>query len=255
MGMIVILSCFNTKIGPSIFYSFPKTQLDTEILERIYDVMDQPSKEEVLTQSLENVKSMNYFENVKSMNLYFESKNEMLMVPIILDQQISLEIEEKISILCTKFSERLQSNEEIFMAFYINDINYHNDVNKEKIKKNEQLIKDEIKELYLVIDRKFLLSRKREKIVFQFNDKIGEYQELKSEVGIPLYEVLDSDLILLFIDPIQSRIWFWQGRNTTTEMKFIATEIAYSIREKVLMGIEKKLRHLHDYGSWWFGIL
>ncbi len=46
--MIVILSYFHTKIGPLIFYSFPKSQLDEEISNRIYEVMDQPNREEFL---------------------------------------------------------------------------------------------------------------------------------------------------------------------------------------------------------------
>ena len=193
--MIVLLSFFHTKIGPSIFYAFPQTQLDKEILERVYDVW---------TQSFENVKLLNYY--FQKHSEWARGKKEMVMASVVINYQISPEIEETVSILCRNFSRKM---------------------------------------------------------------------------------LLDSDLIRLFIDPIQSRIWFWQGRNTTTEMKIIATEIAYSIRdqylpidslisfvnegeepldfkmmiglfEKELMDIEKKYlrkRHLHDYGSWWFGIL
>lgn len=75
-------------------------------------------------------------------------------------------------------------------------------------------------------------EEKEKTLVFQFSDKLSEYQELELEGDIPLYELLDSDFILLFIDPKQYRVWIWQGNNTTTRMKFISARIAGSIRDR-----------------------
>jgi len=73
----------------------------------------------------------------------------------------------------------------------------------------------------------------KEKIlVFQFNDELSEYQELELEEDILLYELLDSDFILLFVDPKRYRVWIWQGNNATTRMKFISAKIAGSIRDR-----------------------
>ena len=46
-------------------------------------------------------------------------------------------IEQKILVLCNEFSERLQSNEEIFTAFYINDLNNFEEGDRERIIKND----------------------------------------------------------------------------------------------------------------------
>ncbi|MGQ4873737.1 MAG: hypothetical protein ACP6IY_06635 [Promethearchaeia archaeon] len=73
-------------------------------------------------------------------------------------------------------------------------------------------------------------------VVFQFNDELGEYEELDVDENVPLYELLDSDFILLFVDPKRYRVWIWQGANTTTRMKFISAKIAPSIRDKYGIG-------------------
>lgn len=77
------------------------------------------------------------------------------------------------------------------------------------------------------------LEREKEKIiVFQFNDQIGEFQELEIEEDFPLHELLDSEFILLFVDPKRYRVWIWHGAETTTRMKFIAAKLAPSIRDR-----------------------
>ena len=37
-------------------------------------------------------------------------------------------------------------------------------------------------------------------IVFQFNDQLGEFEELEIEEDVPLYELLDPDFVLLFVE-------------------------------------------------------
>jgi hypothetical protein len=68
--------------------------------------------------------------------------------------------------------------------------------------------------------------------VYQFNDKLGDFEELEIEEGLPLYELFDSDFILLCVDPTYYRVWLWHGANTTTRMKFIAAKIAPKIRDR-----------------------
>jgi hypothetical protein len=169
MGMIVILSYFHTKIGPSIFYSFPKTQLDTELLERIYDVMDQPSKEEFLTQSFENVKLLNYYFHIYSD--WARGKKEMVMVSIMINQQISPDIEKTISFLCKNFSEKMQTNENLFMGFHIRDIDNHNEGVKEEIRQNESVIKSWVQDLYWEILEDTRKISEEEKITLLLDDR------------------------------------------------------------------------------------
>lgn len=69
-------------------------------------------------------------------------------------------------------------------------------------------------------------------IVYQFNDEIGDFEELIIDPNVQLKDLLDDDFILLFVDPQHFRVWLWHGYNTTTRMKFIAAKMAPPIRDK-----------------------
>jgi len=80
-------------------------------------------------------------------------------------------------------------------------------------------------------------EEKEEKIiVFQYNDELNEYQELELEENVKIPELLDSDFILLFVDPKRYRVWIWHGANTTTRMKFIAAKLAPGVRDRYGIG-------------------
>jgi len=69
-------------------------------------------------------------------------------------------------------------------------------------------------------------------IVYELNNQLEEFEELKIEENVPLFELLDSNKILLFIDAHNQKVWEWQGRNTSTRMKFITTQLVSNIRDK-----------------------
>ena len=93
------------------------------------------------------------------------------MISIILDQQISTEIEENLSNLCAEESDRLKSNEEIYTAFYIKDLNSFDESDKELIVKNEALIREWVKNLYWAIVEFTREKTEEEKIAILLNDK------------------------------------------------------------------------------------
>ena len=80
--------------------------------------------------------------------------------------------------------------------------------------------------------------------IFQFNDQLAEYEQLELDEEVPLHELLDSDFILLFVDPDHYRVWIWQGSNTTTRMKFISAKIAPRIRDRY--GIAYKISSVDE---------
>jgi len=143
---VIALSYFHRKIGPIVFYSYPESMLDEQLSLRIANIMDQTVSEGFFTHSFENKNSMNYYFEIHSD--WARGNKEMLMVSIIFNQQTNPEIEQNVLSLCTDFSEKLQSNEEIFTAFYINDINNFDENDKETIFNNNSLIKLWVKELY-----------------------------------------------------------------------------------------------------------
>ena len=116
------------------------------------------------------------FENRKSMNLYFEIRSDwargnkdMLMISIIFDRQISSDLEANVKTLCLEFSDKLLTNENIFAAFYINDINNFDERDKELILSNNFLIKSWVKELYWAVVEETRERSEEEKIATLLN--------------------------------------------------------------------------------------
>ena len=68
--------------------------------------------------------------------------------------------------------------------------------------------------------------------IYQFNDEIGDFEELIIDPDLKLQDLLDDDFILLFVDPQHFKVWLWHGYNTTTRMKFIAAKMAPTIKDK-----------------------
>ena len=68
--------------------------------------------------------------------------------------------------------------------------------------------------------------------VYQFKEELEDFEEIKVEENVPLFELLDSDKILLFVDIREGKVWIWAGANTNTRMKFIAVQAAPHIRDK-----------------------
>lgn len=87
-------------------------------------------------------------------------------------------------------------------------------------------------------DKKLPEEEKDKIIVFQYVDELNEFQELELEDEIQIYELLDPDFILLFVDPTRYRVWIWHGSNTTTRMKFIAAKLAPSVRDRYGIGFK-----------------
>ncbi|TFF85640.1 MAG: hypothetical protein EU517_01380 [Promethearchaeota archaeon] len=82
-------------------------------------------------------------------------------------------------------------------------------------------------------EKESLPERKETTItVYQFNDELGDFEELIIDPDVKLPELLDEDFVLLFVDPQHYRVWLWHGLNTTTRMKFIAAKMAAPIRDK-----------------------
>ncbi len=69
-------------------------------------------------------------------------------------------------------------------------------------------------------------------IIYSFNLEIEDFEEIEHKENVPLFELLDSDKIILFVDSHNTKVWIWQGKNTSTKMKFISSQTAPHIRDK-----------------------
>lgn len=68
--------------------------------------------------------------------------------------------------------------------------------------------------------------------IYQFNKELGDFEETELIENVPLFELLDSNKILLFVDAHEKNVWVWQGENTSTRMKFVSSQTALHIRDK-----------------------
>ena len=167
--MHLVLTYFDRLRGPSIFLSYPEIEIEEDTINKLIKFFDLDINETFFEIVLIN-------KNKKIINLYIEipsewarGNKEMLMVTIIFDQQTTKEIEDNISSLCMEFSEKLQSNEEIFTAFYINDLSNFEEADKENIIKNDSLIKAWVKNLYWAIIEETREKSEEEKIAIMLN--------------------------------------------------------------------------------------
>ena len=144
--MISCLSYFHRKIGPLVFYSYPENMLDDRLSSRIANIMDQQFTEGFFTHSFREIITMNYYFEIQSD--WARGNYDMLMLSFIFNQQVNPEIEDKIKDLCVEFAEKLKSDDEMYTAFHMSDLNnFENEEQKLIIKKNNQ-IKSWIKDLY-----------------------------------------------------------------------------------------------------------
>ncbi len=70
-------------------------------------------------------------------------------------------------------------------------------------------------------------------IIYQFKKDFEGFEEFDHVENVPLFELLDSEKILLFVDMNNGKLWIWQGKNTSTKMKFISAQTATNIRDKL----------------------
>lgn len=131
--------------------------------------MDQTVSEGFFTHSFETRKSMNFYFEIRSD--WARGNKEMLMISIVYDRLISSELEANVNTLCSEFSEKLLTNENIFAAFYINDLNNFDEKDKDLILSNNSLIKSWVKELYWAVIEETRERNEEEKIATLLNNK------------------------------------------------------------------------------------
>ena len=147
MTIVVAISWFHRKIGPTMFYSYPEGSLDEDLSSKIAGVMDQTSEEGFFTRSLGNVNSMNYYFEITSD--WARGNKDMIMASIMFfDQQTTQDTELSVYSLSGDFVKKLQSNDEIFTGFYFHELDKLGENERNGVAKNYSLLKSWVEELY-----------------------------------------------------------------------------------------------------------
>ncbi len=149
MNPIISLNHFHRKIGPSVFYSYPKHMLTKEISSVMSFLLDQPFSENFFIHAFESFTTLNYPFEIQSIRA--RGGKEMLMVSVIFDQPTTPEIEQKVSTLLQEFSNSLQTHGAIHSAFYKDELHKFEGQEQEDIHKNYSLVKLWVKELYWAV--------------------------------------------------------------------------------------------------------
>jgi len=138
MEFFTILSYFNKKIGPLVFYSYPNNDLEKYLKDRIANIMDQVLTEEFVTFSFGKYHSLNYYFEIDSD--WARGNKEALMLSAIFVERISMEMERAILTICIELSDWLKSKKNIFTGFYETSSAYYQDKKSRNMIDNNLLI-------------------------------------------------------------------------------------------------------------------
>ncbi|MFX0187066.1 MAG: hypothetical protein ACFE8A_04945 [Candidatus Hodarchaeota archaeon] len=107
--------------------------------------------------------------------------------------------------------------------------------------RNEQQTSEDNK-----IEKSEIPDKEREEftLVFQLNAILEKFDEVDINPSTSLKELLYHDLVLSFVDPEHKAVWVWKGRGATTRMKFLAAQLAPTIRDRY--GIDYTIISIDD---------
>ncbi|MHA2280705.1 MAG: hypothetical protein ACXAC5_07625 [Promethearchaeota archaeon] len=151
MEFFITLTFFDTKIGPSVFYSYPISDIEKDLVESIASIMDLVITEQIeqfVTYSFDKYYSLNYYFEIDS--TWARGFKDALLLSAIFDVRVSFEIEKAILTLCIEFSEWLKKQKDIFKGFYTKDSFYYKN-QKDIIDENSSDIRTWVEEFYEAI--------------------------------------------------------------------------------------------------------
>ncbi len=141
----IALSFFHRKIGPIVVYNYPDTFDEVSKL-RIADIMDQAYEEGFFTHSFGDLTSMNYYFEIFSS--WARGNKEMVMVSIVLNSEVTSDLEHILLSWTIDFATKLKNNKEIFKGFYLNDEENFAEDERVKIREANKQLTLWVKELY-----------------------------------------------------------------------------------------------------------
>jgi len=154
--IIVTLSIFKRRSGPLMFYSFPENFLNKLEEESIAEKMALTFKDKFFIHQSSFVSSLNYYFEIYSD--WARGNKEMLLFSVILDRKIN-----KVN----EFESQLNSDKEMFKAFYLNELDSLKGEELDNINRMYAKLKASIKEFQKKISE--LLQEKTEKDIGNSN--------------------------------------------------------------------------------------
>jgi hypothetical protein len=148
MKRIVMLSYFDNKIGPRVFYSYPKELLDANLKQEICNFVDFYNIGGYLVHVLHDKRIYNFGFDIFSD--FSRGNIETLAISIITESDISKEKENKIIKAFNTFKCVIKGDEDFYLAFYY-DKEFTEDIDK-KIKDKKESLEFFVNKLYEEIE-------------------------------------------------------------------------------------------------------
>ena len=136
---------FDFKVGPALFYSYPKGKFSKELSDRVCEAMDIQDSETNFTYSFEGIISLNHYFKIDSE--WARGKKEMCMVSIILDKEAKPELKDKITTSCGNLMKAMKLSKGMYSAFYKDHVKAHEE-DKDEILSNRSMLKAWIKNVH-----------------------------------------------------------------------------------------------------------
>jgi len=131
MDFFITLTIFDSKIGPFVFYSYPISNIEEDLTEKIEKIHDLFITEGFMMTSFGKYHSLNYYFTIGS--TWARGDKETLLLSAIFEERVPIEIEKAILTLCIEFSEWIKRKEDIFKGFYNNHSIYNKNQEHQKI--------------------------------------------------------------------------------------------------------------------------
>jgi hypothetical protein len=212
MEFFITLTYFNRKIGPMVFYSYPISITDEDLIEKIASIMDLLTSEQFVTYSFNNHHSLNYYFEIKS--TWARGEIETLLISTVFQESVPIEIEKAILTLCIEFSEWLKGKENIFKGFYQHDPKFYQTHSK-IIDDTSFEVKSWVEEFYRAVSE-VVQEKITEESITSFIEKENVLETLKFISNGPVSleklrewytkEFPESNIYKLMIDLIKNRM-------------------------------------------------
>ncbi|MHA1699407.1 MAG: hypothetical protein ACTSWN_11245, partial [Promethearchaeota archaeon] len=146
--IVVVLSYFDRKIGPTCFIEVPSENLNPELKMTLNQIFDQTTNEGFFWHSLQGkyITSLNYYFEIDSD--WARGSKEMLMISILFSRKLESETEHQVLSWIIDFKQKLRVTRNIFKAFYYNIKKDYLAKKTDEIDENYKIVERWVKELY-----------------------------------------------------------------------------------------------------------
>ncbi|MHA1793448.1 MAG: hypothetical protein ACTSVI_12430 [Promethearchaeota archaeon] len=146
--VVVVLSYFDSKVGPTCFIEIPVNKIGTDIEIVLNQIFDQTTTEGFFWHSISGIyqTSLNYYFEINSD--WARGNKEMLMISIVFKEKIETEKEHDVLSWVIDFVQKMRTKDGVFKAFYYSPQNQIYNDEHQDLYESYMIVEKWAKELY-----------------------------------------------------------------------------------------------------------